>query len=82
MRRLLTLALGAAIGYVLGARAGRERYDQIAAMARRLVRGERSPSTTLWADDRMSGGMDASGSSMSTSSAPTFGEPFESSAGH
>lgn len=32
--RKLTLIAGAAIGYVLGARAGRERYDQIVAKAK------------------------------------------------
>jgi gas vesicle protein len=31
-----SLLIGAAIGYVLGARAGRERYDQIAAQVSRL----------------------------------------------
>lgn len=42
MRRLLTLALGVAIGYVLGTRAGRDRYEQMAdAVARLLHRGER-----------------------------------------
>lgn len=29
MMRMLTLATGVAVGYVLGAKAGRERYDQI-----------------------------------------------------
>src|SRR6476619_6197812 len=29
MRRLFLLALGGAVGYVLGTRAGRQRYDQI-----------------------------------------------------
>jgi hypothetical protein len=29
MRRLFLLAVGGAVGYVLGARAGRQRYDQI-----------------------------------------------------
>jgi len=33
----LGMALGAAVGYVLGARAGRERYEQIAASARQLM---------------------------------------------
>jgi len=36
----LGLFLGLAIGYVLGARAGRERYDQIQALARQLARTE------------------------------------------
>ncbi|HJP73492.1 MAG TPA: hypothetical protein VJ914_04440 [Pseudonocardiaceae bacterium] len=31
------LALGVAIGYVLGARAGRERYDQLVRAYRKLV---------------------------------------------
>lgn len=35
MKKLLFLGAGAA-GYVLGAKAGRERYDQIAEQARRL----------------------------------------------
>jgi hypothetical protein len=33
----LGMALGAAVGYVLGARAGRERYEQIAASARQFM---------------------------------------------
>ncbi|GGK28710.1 hypothetical protein GCM10010124_21730 [Pilimelia terevasa] len=36
MRGKLWFALGAAAGYVIGARAGRERYEQIAVTARRL----------------------------------------------
>lgn len=43
MRRLLTLALGAGIGYVLGTKAGHERYEQIAGMARRLMQRDGSP---------------------------------------
>lgn len=37
MRRLMFFA-GAAVGYVLGARAGRERYEQLRDTAKRLVR--------------------------------------------
>ena len=33
---MVKLAAGVAVGYVLGARAGREKYEQIAARARRL----------------------------------------------
>lgn len=36
MRYRLTFLSGAAVGYVLGARAGRERYERIAKTARRL----------------------------------------------
>lgn len=37
MRYRLMFALGLAIGYVLGCRAGRERYEQIKNMARRVA---------------------------------------------
>lgn len=40
MPRIVAVAVGAA-AYVLGARAGRERYDQIAALARSLWRDPR-----------------------------------------
>ena len=40
MSRLLVVTVGAA-AYVLGARAGRERYDQISALARSLWRDPR-----------------------------------------
>lgn len=40
MSRLFTVAVGAA-AYVLGARAGRERYDQIRGLARSLWRDSR-----------------------------------------
>ncbi|MEU4693795.1 hypothetical protein [Actinoplanes sp. NPDC023714] len=35
--RLLTLAAGLAAGYVLGTRAGREKYEQIASVARKAA---------------------------------------------
>jgi hypothetical protein len=41
----LSLLLGAAIGYVLGARAGRERYEQIVRMARNLAGSQTVQST-------------------------------------
>jgi hypothetical protein len=34
--KVLTLAAGAAVGYVLGTRAGREKYEQIVAGARKV----------------------------------------------
>ncbi len=37
--------VGAAIGYVLGARAGRERYEQIVRVARRVVGSQTVQST-------------------------------------
>lgn len=42
MRTKLSLLVGAGIGYVLGTRAGHERYEQIKAQA-----------TRLWHDDRV-----------------------------
>jgi hypothetical protein len=33
----LSLIIGGAVGYVLGSRAGRERYEQIVAVARRVA---------------------------------------------
>lgn len=41
----LSLLLGAAVGYVLGARAGRERYEQIVRMARNLAGSQTVQST-------------------------------------
>jgi hypothetical protein len=42
----LTLLVGIAIGYVLGTRAGRERYEQIKSGAQRLARDPRVQSAT------------------------------------
>jgi hypothetical protein len=35
--KLITFSLGAAVGYVLGAKAGQERYEQLVAVGRRVV---------------------------------------------
>lgn len=40
-----SLLIGAAIGYVLGARAGRERYEQIVSMARKIAGSQTVQST-------------------------------------
>lgn len=37
MKRIVSLAAGVAVGYVLGSRAGRDKYEQIAAAARRYA---------------------------------------------
>jgi hypothetical protein len=37
VKRIVSLAAGVAVGYVLGSRAGREKYEQIAAAARRYA---------------------------------------------
>jgi hypothetical protein len=47
----LTLLAAAAGGYVLGARAGRERYEQIAAGARRVMGNPRVQSVRQQAQD-------------------------------
>jgi hypothetical protein len=41
----LSLLVGAAIGYVLGARAGRERYEQIVSLARKIAGSQTVQST-------------------------------------
>lgn len=41
----LSLLVGAAVGYVLGARAGRERYEQIVRLARNLAGSQTVQST-------------------------------------
>jgi len=41
----LSFVVGGAVGYVLGSRAGRERYEQIVAMARRFA-GSQTVQTT------------------------------------
>lgn len=46
MRTRLTFALGLATGYVLGTRAGRERYEQIARLARRVSEHPQVQETT------------------------------------
>ena len=50
MGKLVALTAGAA-GYVLGARAGRERYDQISAQAQRLWRDPRVQQKKSEAED-------------------------------
>ena len=52
--KALFLAAGAA-GYVLGARAGRERYDQIAGAAGRLWGNPKVQSTVVDLEDRATG---------------------------
>lgn len=41
----IPLLIGAAVGYVLGARAGRERYEQIARFARKVAGSQTVQST-------------------------------------
>jgi len=47
----ISLLMGIAIGYVLGTRAGRERYEQIKTGARKLARDPRVQSATQHAAD-------------------------------
>ena len=54
MSKLTLIAAGAA-GYVLGARAGRERYEQIADGARRVMRNPRVQSARQQAQDAVAG---------------------------
>lgn len=50
MRFRLTLILGLAIGYVLGAKAGRERYDQIMELWQQFQRTETGQQVSGLAD--------------------------------
>ncbi|NRQ32869.1 YtxH domain-containing protein [Nonomuraea sp. NN258] len=45
MRYRMTFAVGMAVGYVLGSRAGRERYEQIKRMAQRVADNPRVQET-------------------------------------
>lgn len=61
MSKLTLLAVGAA-GYVLGARAGRERYEQIAAGARSFSRNPRVRAVKKQAQDTLAEQAAAAGS--------------------
>lgn len=63
MSKLTLLAAGAA-GYVLGARAGRERYEQIAAGARSFARNPKVQKATQQAQDTITTQAAAAGSVM------------------
>ncbi len=58
MRKLMLLGAGA-VGYVLGAKAGRERYDQIAAQAQKL---RSNPTVQKKVDDAKHAAKDATDS--------------------
>ena len=58
----LTLLTAAGAGYVLGARAGRERYEQIAAGARKFARNPKGQAATQQAQDTISQQAAAAGS--------------------
>ena len=50
--RKMTMLVAGGVGYVLGARAGRERYDQIAAMASRFMGNPTVQATARQAADK------------------------------
>jgi hypothetical protein len=58
MRKLMLLGAGA-VGYVLGAKAGRERYEQIAAQAQKL---RTNPTVQKKVDEAKHAAKDAAGS--------------------
>lgn len=66
----MTFLAGVGVGYVLGARAGRQRYDQIAGAAQRLWRNPRVQETVSTAQ---SAAMDKAGEAASAA-AHTAGE--------
>lgn len=51
--RKTSLLMGAAVGYVLGSRAGRERYEQIKAAATRVVQDPRVRDKATEATDKL-----------------------------
>jgi hypothetical protein len=63
MSKLTLLAAGAA-GYVLGARAGRERYEQIAAATRSFARNPKVQAATQQAQETITHQAAAAGSAM------------------
>lgn len=60
----LSLLTAGAIGYVLGARAGRERYEQIASGARSFARNPKVQSVRRQAQDTLSEQAAAAGSAV------------------
>jgi hypothetical protein len=70
--RLITLAVGGAIGYVLGTKAGHGRYEQIVSLAKRMGRGER-PTTSDWGSSTYASSTGATASSMG---GDTFDSPL------
>lgn len=69
---VMKFAVGLAAGYVLGTRAGREKYEQILATARKLSSGSGSsagsdtPTATVTAQPLVAGPSDTAGSAYST----------------
>ncbi|MEW1861393.1 YtxH domain-containing protein [Streptomyces sp. NBC_00669] len=63
MRYRLTFITGALVGFVLGARAGRERYEQIREAARKLAQ---NPAVRNTAESAMQQGRTAAGKAKET----------------
>ena len=70
----LTLLTAVGAGYVLGARAGRERYEQIAAGARRFARNPKVQAATQQAQDTISQQAAAAGSAVADKAKETAGK--------
>ena len=77
--RLLTLATGLAVGYVLGTRAGREKYDQIAESARNFAEQPTVAQTTAKVKEKL--GLSTAGSSNGNGSGAISGSGVSSTAG-
>ena len=69
----LTFLVGAAAGYVLGARSGRERYDQIVSQAQRLWKDPRVQEATERVQHVAQEHMPGSNGDTSGSNGDTFG---------
>jgi hypothetical protein len=74
--KLITLTVGFAAGYVLGTRAGRERYEQIAAMAHKMSDHPTVAQAHEKAKDLFGSGDDAATMEEPDKSSPSSSEPF------
>lgn len=70
----LTLLTAAGAGYVLGARAGRERYEQIAAGARKFARNPKVQAATQQAQETITHQAAAAGSAVADKAKETAGK--------
>ena len=64
MKGKIGLVVGIGVGYVLGTRAGRERYEQIAAGARKFARNPKVQAATQQAQETITHQAAAAGSAV------------------
>ena len=83
MKKITAIVAGG-VGYVLGARAGRGRYEQIRGLAQRVSSNPRvqqgAQQAADLAKDKVSGAAEAATQKVKSSSGPSNGVPLEDSA--